>query len=113
MESVRTKIRDLTDRRRCAGVKDIRTVIRKLNPVLRGWCNYFRTGNASDKFNSIDWYVGWRLVRLLAKRGGQRKNKPGGKRFNPREWLHKRFVEEFGLFKLLGTIRYPGRTNAA
>jgi group II intron reverse transcriptase/maturase len=113
MKNVHTKIRDLTDRRRCAGIKDIRVVIRKLNPVLRGWCNYFRTGNASDKFNSIDWYVGWRLKRLLAKRGGQRKNKPGGKRFNPREWTHERFVEEFGLFKLLGTIRYPGRTNAA
>ena len=113
MQNVRAKIRDLTDRRRCAGVRDIRTVIQKLNPVLRGWCNYFRTGNASDKFNSIDWYVGGRLMRLMANRGGQRRNKPGGKPFNPREWRHERFVEEFGLFKLLGTIRYPGRTNAA
>jgi group II intron reverse transcriptase/maturase len=113
MKNARAKIRDLTDRRRCAGIKDIRVVIRKLNPVLRGWCNYFRTGNASDKFTQIDWYVEGRLTRLLAKRGGQRKNKPGGKPFNPREWSHKRFVEEFGLFKLLGTIRYPGRSNAA
>lgn len=113
MKNVRAKIRDLTDRRRCAGMKDVREVIRKLNPVLRGWCNYFRTGNASEQFNAIDWYVEGRLVRLLANRGGQRKNKPGGRPFNPRQWSHKRFVEEFGLFKLLGTIRYPGRSNAA
>ena len=28
-------------------MKDIREVIEDLNPVLRGWGNYFRTGNAS------------------------------------------------------------------
>ena len=42
-----TKIRELTARPRRAGMKDIREVIADLNPVLRGWCNYFRTGNAS------------------------------------------------------------------
>jgi RNA-directed DNA polymerase len=113
MNAIRTKIRDKTDRRRCAGVKDIREVIQDLNPTLRGWCNYYRTGNASDEFNAVDRYVWVRLVRLLAKRGGQRKNKPGGKRFNPRQWPHTRFVQEHGLFKLLGTIRYPGRKNAS
>jgi group II intron reverse transcriptase/maturase len=113
MSAIRAKIRDKTDRRRCAGVKDIREVIEDLNPVLRGWCNYYRTGNATDKFQQIDRYVRFRLVRLLGKRGGQRKNKPGGRPFNPRQWPHKRFVNDHGLFKLLGTIRYPERTNAA
>lgn len=113
MKNLRTKIREQTDRRRRAGMKDLREVIRDLNPVLRGWCNYFRTGNASDKFNQIDSYVRKRLIRLLAQRGGQRPNKPGGKPFNPRDWPHSRFVTEHGLFKLLGTIRYPGRTTAA
>lgn len=113
MNSIRDKIREKTDRRRCAGIRDIREVIQDLNPTLRGWCNYYRTGNASDEFNAIDRFVKDRLVRLLAKRGGQRTNKPGGKPFNPRQWTHQRFVQEHGLFKLLGTIRYPGRTNAA
>jgi group II intron reverse transcriptase/maturase len=96
MKKVRDRIRELTDRRRWAGMKDIREVIRDLNPVLRGWCNYFRTGNASDKFNQIDRYVHWRLVRLLEKRGGDRKVRL----FRRREWPHKRFVKEHGLFKL-------------
>ncbi len=50
MKAIRSKVRDLTDRRRRSGMKDIREVIDALNPVLRGWGNYFRTGNASLKF---------------------------------------------------------------
>jgi group II intron reverse transcriptase/maturase len=113
MKNVRTKIRDLTNRRRRSGMKDIREVIRGLNPVLRGWGGYFQTGNASAKFRAIDRYVEERLQRLLAARGGQRKNLPGGKPFRSADWPHARFVEEHGLYKLLGTIRYPDRTHAA
>jgi RNA-directed DNA polymerase len=109
MKSIRAKIRERTDRRRLAGVKDVRSVIEALNPVLRGWGNYFRTGNASDKFNQLDTYVWKRLVRYMIRRGGQRRKKVRGRRFNPRQWPHKRFVNEHGLYKLLGTIRYPGK----
>ena len=113
MKNIRTKIRDLTDRRRRSGMKDIREVIRDLNPILRGWGTYFRTGNAAGKFQAIDRYVTDRLQRLLATRGGQRRNQPGGKPFRPTEWPHARFVRDHGLYQLLGTIRYPNRTNAA
>lgn len=80
MKNLRSKIRELTDLRRRAGMKDIREVIRDLNPVLRGWCNYFRTGNASSRFRAIDDYVATRLVRLMARRGGQRRKKRGANR---------------------------------
>lgn len=112
MKSIRERIRALTDRRRRAGLKDIREVIRDLNPVLRGWGNYFRTGNASDKFNAIDAYVRMRLVRLLARKGGQRRWRPNGRPLRWRDWPHTRFVAEHGLYKLLGTIRYPGGAHA-
>ena len=39
-------------------------MIADLNPVLRGWGNYFRTGNAARKFRQVDHYVVWRLRRL-------------------------------------------------
>lgn len=113
MKALRTKIHALTARRRWARMKDIREVIRLLNPVLRGWGGYFRTGNASDKFNQIDRYVRERLLRLLMHRGGQRRWKPGGRRFRPKVWPHRRFVTEHGLYQLLGTIRYPGGAHAA
>ena len=107
MNHIRARVRDLTDRRRRAGMKDIRVVIRDLNPVLRGWGNYFRTGNASEKFNQIDSYVRVRLVRLLMRCGGQRR-----KRIRWEDWTHTDFVEKHGLHQLLGTIRYPGGVNA-
>jgi RNA-directed DNA polymerase len=106
MNAIRSKIRALTDRRRWAGMRDIRAVIEILNPVLRGWGNYFRTGNASAKFNAIDRFVRARLVRLLANRSQRRQP------IVPREWPHTRFVEDFGLHKLLGTIRFPGGAHA-
>jgi hypothetical protein len=84
------------------GMKDIREVIAVLNPVLRGWGNYFRTGNAAVKFVQIDRYVWWRLVRLLVKRKG-RNLKPGA----VTQWTRQWFVE-LGLHQLMGTIRYPG-----
>jgi RNA-directed DNA polymerase len=107
MNRIRERIRELTDRRRRAGMRDIRDVIRDLNPVLRGWGNYFCTGNASWKFQQVDRYVRERLLRLLSKRGGDRR-----KPFNPRDWPLPRFVNEHGLYRLIGTIRYPGLVNA-
>ena len=44
MKSIRTKVHGLTARRRWAGMKDIREVIRVLNPVRRGSFNRQHTG---------------------------------------------------------------------
>lgn len=105
--SLRAKIRELTSRRRWSGMRDIREVIALLNPLLRGWGNYFRTGNATRHFTSIDRYVCERLTRLVgAQRGWQYRP------FHVRSWPHRRFVEDFGLHQLLGTIRYPGGAHA-
>ena len=111
MKAVRTKVRQLTDRRRRAGMRDIREVIRDLNPVLRGWGNYFRTGNASDKFQQVDRYVCRRLRRLMQRRGGQRRDKAGCG-YTERNWPPSRFADEHGLHRLLGTIRHPGGAHA-
>jgi hypothetical protein len=112
MNAIRTRIRDLTCPRYWAGMSDIREVIGKLNPVLRGWGGYFRTGNASGKFNQVDSFVRQRLLKLLVRRG-QRGWRPRGQLFRASEWPHRRLVEEHGLYQLLGTIRYPGGTHAA
>jgi RNA-directed DNA polymerase len=102
MKRIRAKVRALTDRRRRAGMKDIREVIADLNPVLRGWGNYFATGNAAIKFVQIDDYARRRLVRLLVKRKG-RNLKPG----QVAQWTRQWFVS-LGLHQLMGTTRYPG-----
>ena len=69
MKRLREKVRARTGRNR-AGT-DIRDVIADLNPLLRGWGNYFRTGNAAGKFRQADDYVVWRLRRLMIKKRGR------------------------------------------
>ena len=76
-------------------------MIADLNPILRGWGNYFRTGNAANKFGQIDRYVVWRLKRLLIKKRGRnlRAGQAG-------QWTEDWFNDQ-GLHRLRGTIRYP------
>jgi RNA-directed DNA polymerase len=100
MKRIRDKIRDRTGRNR-VGVKDIRDVIADLNPLLRGWGNYFRTGNAAIKFRQVDRYAARRLKRLLIKKRG-RNLRAGQADQWTEEWLHG-----LGLHKLSGTVRYP------
>ncbi len=101
MKRVRSRIRELTGSHR-NGVKDVRVIIRELNPVVRGWGNYFRTGNAAIKFLVIDHYVVERLRRFLRRRHG-RFLRPSQAVQWRREWF-----EGHGLHRLRGTIRYPG-----
>ena len=100
MKRVRSRIHELTDRRR-AGAK-LPAIIAQLNPVLRGWGNYFRTGNADRKFNQVDHYVRYRLCSWLRRRGGQRT------RFCLDKWPFERFIG-MGLHRLLGTVCYPAQ----
>jgi RNA-directed DNA polymerase len=102
MKRVRQRVKERTGRNR-SGVKDVRVLIRDLNPILRGWGNYFRTGNAADKFNQIDDYVKRRLTDFLVKRKG-RHLRPG----EVEGWTHDFFVKGHGLHRLRGTVQYPG-----
>ena len=68
-EAARAKVKALTARSQVG--QEFRDVIGRLNLFLRGWGNYFRTGNAADKFSEADRYVAWRLKRLLMKKRGR------------------------------------------
>lgn len=100
MKRLRAKVKAKTARNR-VGVRDIRVVIDELNPILRGWGNYFRTGNAAEKFVQLDRYVAWRLTRLLIKRHGRNLRAGQADQWTP-DWLRAH-----GLHRLMGTIRYP------
>lgn len=99
MKRIRQRVKEMTPKSRCH--RDPRDVIAELNPVLRGWGQYFRTGNAADKFVEIDKYVGWRLKRMRIRRKG-RHLKPG----EARRWSRHYFYA-LGLTKLSGTVAYP------
>ena len=97
--STSRRVKALTPRRRCH--EDLRRVIADVNPVLRGWGQYFRTGNAARRFNQVDTYVWQRLRALLRKRKG-RQLRPGEIEGWTREFFHR-----LGLHRLRGTVRYP------
>lgn len=101
LKRVRERVHELTDSRHSG--QDVKQIIAKLNPVLRGWGNYFRSGNAERKFNQLDSYVYRRLAQWMDRRGGQRPQRV-------EKWSHERFVG-MGLHQLRGTVKYPAQAT--
>jgi len=106
MNRVRDRIREITGAGHSGA--DVKQLIAKLNPVLRGWGNYFRTGTCSREFLKVDRFVYSRLVRWLLRRGGQRP-------WRRSVWTSQQ-LEAMGLYRLRGTVCYaaqatPGRSS--
>jgi RNA-directed DNA polymerase len=99
MKRIKLRVKELTPQSRCH--EDPRRIIGELNPVLRGWGQYYRTGNASSKFSAVDKYVVWRLNRMRVHRKGRHLRPGEAKRWN------EAYFSALGLIHLHGTIAYP------
>jgi RNA-directed DNA polymerase len=99
MKRIRERVHDLTDVRG-RQPQTLDELIMRLNPVLRGWGTYFRTGNADREFIKIDRYVRRRVLQWQKRRGGQRT------RFRYDRWPPER-LHDLGLHRLRGTVKYP------
>jgi RNA-directed DNA polymerase len=99
MKRARARVKAMTGRSQVG--QQLEAVIARLNLFLRGWGNYFRNGNATNKFVEMDRYVAWRLHRLLVKQRGRNLRAGQADKWT-RTWFHDQ-----GLHKLMGTIRYP------
>jgi hypothetical protein len=87
----------MTDRRYVGLSLDV--VVQRLNPVLRGWAGYFRFGNSSRKFVTIDSYVAERIAVLASNKHG----------LSGRNWATRFTYEWFkglGVYTLAGNVRY-------
>jgi RNA-directed DNA polymerase len=100
-KKLRDRVRELTSKRQSG--KNVKQIIAELTPVLRGWGNYFRTGNADRKFNQMDSFVVKRLRRWQYRRGGQRATKRPP--FTPQQ------LYGLGLHRLRGTVCYPAHAT--
>jgi len=58
VQSLREKIRRLIQT--ALGLTQ-EALLRQLNPLLRGWANYYRNGAAKATFGKLDYYV-WRKL---------------------------------------------------
>jgi len=100
VQRIRERVKEGTDPRRHSGTNP-RVVLAALRPVLLGWAAYFRSGNATAIFSTVERYVLDRLNRLLLRR-------------SQRAFRRLTFPEalRLGLPRLQGHIRYPRRANA-
>ena len=97
VKAVRDKIRSVVGSRQGLH-RSLKDVIAKLNPILRGWGNYFAVGNSSRQFQKIDSCVQERLLLFVSKKHAKR-----GRGWGTR-WRHINFRAE-GLYYLSGTVR--------
>ena len=98
MKAIREKVRAIVGPRSRLP-RDLREVIDEVNPVLRGWGNYFRVGNSTKHFKQVDSYVRERLYLFLSKKHGK-----SGRGWRQR-WKRIDFRQE-GLYQLSGTVRW-------
>lgn len=97
-KAVRDKIRSVVGSRQGLH-RSLKDVINELNPILRGWGNYFAVGNSSRQFQKIDSYVQERLMLFLSK-----KHAKSGRGWGTR-WRQINFRAK-GLYYLSGTVRW-------
>ena len=88
MKTIRSRVRELTNSQIPEKVK---VIVSRLNPVLRGWANYFIEGNSSRWFCKLRYYVGKKVRRFIQKR-----RQRGGFGAYPNRYLYK----ELGLYYL-------------
>jgi len=75
------KIKDVLRKMKAAPQEE---VIKKLNPIIRGWSNYFRGATSSKTFNKLD-HILWQKLWAWAKR---RHNNKGKKWIAKKYFLH-------------------------
>lgn len=68
LTSVMGKVRTATRRNRH---RTLAGLLRRMNPVLLGWCNYFRHGVSCRTYNYLDHFAFQRTVGWLVKRHGK------------------------------------------
>lgn len=91
--SLKLKIREIFKQNKSRPIKG---VIEQINPILRGWVNYFRIGNSAKCFGELRDWVEKKIRRHLMK-SRQRKGF-GWKRWSS-EWIYRN-LELFNDYKI-------------
>jgi RNA-directed DNA polymerase len=101
MKTLKTKIKDIIGKRSKLSMS-FAEVVRKLNPILIGWMNYFRFGNSAKKFAQMDMYVHERVALWWSK-----KHNKFGRRWTTE--LKRYILYSYGIQRLSGNVRYWSR----
>jgi len=88
------QIRNLTQRRAPVTLREMIAVI---NPIIRGWGNYYRKANVRTLFHRLDGWVERRLWSFISKRW---------RNTAWRQYPSSRLIDDFGLVRLIHLV--PG-----
>jgi len=95
------KVRDVLRR---SGHLSVREVVKHINPIVRGWANYFRVGNSTRELDTVRTGVELKVRRFAAKKRNQRGH--GWKR-----WSRQVVYGKWGLYDDYRVRYRPGRKS--
>jgi len=108
LASIIDKVRSLTRRHRHRTLADL---LRRINPVLRGWCNYFRHGVSKRTFSYVDYFAFWRIFNWLRQRHPQLNKHTMVRRYLPNRQISDDGINLFRPESVAITrYRYRGNT---
>jgi len=87
VQDVQRKLKDQWDK---AQGTNVQSVLSKLNPIIRGWANYFRTAVAKEIFSKLDSWMYYKADRYT-------------RRMHPKkstDWRHRKYWGRFHLERL-------------
>jgi RNA-directed DNA polymerase len=102
----RALLRKLKETFRRFRSQPVSKVIEEINPILRGWVNYFAIGNSSRCFSYIRHWVEKKIRRYLARA----RQRPG---FGWKRWSSRWMYQQLGLFDNYRVRRYIRSSKAA
>jgi len=79
----------------------VEKVIEKINPILRGWVNYFRVGHSSICFGGVKRWVEEKVRQHLMRARGR-------KGFGWKRWSSEWLYDQLGLFNNYQLVRWSG-----
>lgn len=90
-KKVTALLREIRNTLRVSQHLPMQVAVAKVNPILRGWVNYFRIGNSSQAFDKVKYHVERKVRRFAAK-----KSKRTG--FGWKRWSSDIVYKKWGLF---------------
>ena len=75
-------------------------MVRKLNPILIGWCTYFRVGNSNRVFHKVDWMVREKLQIWMRRKHHIAWGKA------KKTWDYHVLHDRYRLYRMVGKVSY-------
>lgn len=105
VEKMREKLREIRDWLKRNPNTKTENVIAQLNPIIKGWGNYYRHGASKETFNYFDYRI-WRLLWNWAMRRHLKAKKMKRK---GKKWIAKKYFKPHGGKSMIFTAKIQDR----